>query len=451
MTTSMGPRVAVIGAGPAGLAAAHRLQQGGAAVMVLEERQTVGGRLRTDVVDGYHIDTAAQLFGSMYRDFFRVLGEVGAADLAVRTTGRDALWRRGRAQEVIYGNVPSMLASGALPFGTKLRLGASYLPFLTRHADVLEMHALERAAAAGLDGESIARWGEREVGRDFVEYLAYPLLAAYYGTPPEEASAALYHMLARAGMNVTVYALRGGAASFCDAVAQHVQRHGGEVRTGATVARVERDGGGVRIVGDGIDERFAAAVIAVPAPIAARLVAPGALPETAGEWLTEVRYRPAVSIALLLERPVGVGYFGLSFPRDESRLIAAVGIEENKLPGLVPPGRGLLVAFAAPAVSEEWIDAEPRRVLELALPELERAFPGVSAAVRRARLYRWVEGWPVFYPGYLHHLAAFRTGKVEGDAPIALAGDYLRTPSAEGAVSSGLHAAERLLARLGGG
>ena len=40
-------RVAVIGAGPAGLTAAHRLRRGGAEVIVMERETAAGGRTKT--------------------------------------------------------------------------------------------------------------------------------------------------------------------------------------------------------------------------------------------------------------------------------------------------------------------------------------------------------------------------------------------------------------------
>lgn len=444
--TPISPRVAVVGAGPAGLTAAHRLQRAGVSTVVYEARPEVGGRMRTDSVDGFRIDTAAQLFGSMFTEFFRVLGEAGAGDLAVRSPGRDALWRNGRAHDVVYGSVTSMLASGGLSMRTKMRLGTTYLPFLTRHAGSLDLHAPERMASAGLDRESIAAWGTRELGSEFVEYLAYPLLAAYHGLEPEETSAALYHLLARSGRDVVVFALRGGAASFCHVLETELRRGGGEVRTSTPVSYVEVEGDEVRISGDGWEERFDGVVIAVPAPTAATLA--DALPVAGREWLGRVRYRPAVSLALLLDAPVGVRYFGLSFPRDESKVVAAICVEENKAPGLVPENRGLLVVFPTPAASGRLIDAEGREVLDAVLPEVRRAFPAIERRITRAITYRWAEGWPVYSPGYFEHLQAVRGGVVEREGRVCLAGDYLYTPNVEGAVFSGTCAAERLLQRL---
>ncbi|PNH10632.1 putative lysine-specific histone demethylase 1 [Tetrabaena socialis] len=69
--------VIVVGAGVAGLSAAVRLQQGGARPLVLEAGDGVGGRVRTDVVDGYLLDRGFQIF---------LTGEAGVAVLGHKWT-----------------------------------------------------------------------------------------------------------------------------------------------------------------------------------------------------------------------------------------------------------------------------------------------------------------------------------------------------------------------------
>lgn len=435
-------RIAVVGAGPAGLAAAFALARAGAAATVLEAAPGVGGRTRTDEVDGCRIDAAAQLFGSVYTRFLRVLREAGGAALCARAEGRDALWRGGKAHEVVYGSPTSMLASGALPFGLKLRLGAHYLPYLHRHAEALHLDALERAAAAGLDREPIAAWGEREVGGGFVDLLAAPLLQTLYGTTAEEASAGFYHALARSGMSLDVLALRGGAVGFCETVARAVAQAGGEVRTGAAVRELHADEGGVDVRGDGWSERFAAVVVAVPAPAARALV--GAAWPAAGEWLAGVEVRPSITVGIVLDRPVGTRWFGLSYARGESRALAAVCSQEAKLPGNLPPGRGALLALPLPHAGPRLMEATAEQAMDAILPDLQRPFPRIEGAVRAVRVYRWEHAWTVFRAGALQHLA--RYASVEAHPRIALAGDYLVAPNVEGAVIGGLRAAERVLA-----
>ncbi|HET7232637.1 MAG TPA: NAD(P)/FAD-dependent oxidoreductase [Longimicrobium sp.] len=443
-----GPSVAVAGAGPAGLAAAFALARAGAAVTVLEAAPHAGGRTWTDEVEGCRIDTAVQLFGSVYTRFLRVLREAGAEALCERTSGRDALWRGGQAHEVVYGSPTSMLASGALPFTLKLKLGAHYLPFLHRHAAALRMDALHLAAGGGLDGESAAAWGEREMGRPFVDLLTDPLLTTLYGAHAQETSAGFYHALARQGMHLDVLALRGGASGFCDVLAAALPRFGGQMRTGAAVHAVQAGANGVELSGDGWVERFDAAILAVPAPAARALV--GDVMPRAAEWLGGVRVRPTVTVGLVLDRPVGVRWFGLSYARGEPRALAAVCALEAKHADLVPPGRGALLALPLPDVGPRLMDATPEQVLDVILPDLRRPFPRIDAAIRAVRLYRWEHGWTVLGPGSLRHLGiAQQPGVMDQQPRLALAGDYLVAPNVEGAVVSGLRAAERILSTLG--
>ncbi|HET8655282.1 MAG TPA: FAD-dependent oxidoreductase, partial [Longimicrobiaceae bacterium] len=405
------------------------------------------GRTRTDELDGWRIDAGAQLFGSMFTRVMELARDLGLGGDLVRSSGRDALWRGGRAHEVVYGSVTSMLASGGLPLRTKVRLGTTYVPFLSRHADVLGMAAPDRAAAAGLDRRSIAEWGEREMGPEFVDYLVYPQLASYYGSLPEETSEGLYHVLAHEGMNVGLYALRGGIGRLCDAMLERVRAGGGDARLGTAVRGVEPSSDGVRIaLGGDQEEAFDAAVVAVPAPVARELL--GEAVPLLTDRLAAVRSRAALTVALLLDRPVGVRFFGLSFPRAESRWVAAACVEENKGAGLVPAGKGLVVAFIRPDVAPDLVEADSRRIVDGILPELRSAFPGLEGTISRARVYRWHEGHPIFYPGYLRLSGELRCGAGEGELPIALAGDYQHSSSVEGAVVSAMAAADRLHARL---
>lgn len=438
--------VAVCGAGPAGLAAALRLHSAGASVTLFDAAPHVGGRTRTDDVDGWRIDPAVQLYSASYGRFFGLLRAAGAEGLAERSTGRDALWRKGRAHEVVYGSPASMLASGALPLPLKLRMGAQYLPFLQRHGGDLDLAALERAAAAGLDAESIAAWGRRELGRDFVDLLAAPLLATLYGALPDEVSAGFYHALARQGLNLEVRALRGGADGFCRAAADRLREAGASIHLSTAVSAVDTVEDGVQVSGEGWSQRFGSAVVALPAPEAHRVAK--FLTPPAAKTLHGVSVRPAASLALLLDRPAGVRWFGLSFAPGEARNAAAICVQENKVGGLVPPGKGLLVVFALPHAAERLLGATADDALALLLPDAVRALPGIDRAVAGARFYDWRDGWTIFGPGSLGRLPALRSLAWDSAPPAVLAGDWMYSPTVEGAVTSGLGAADRLLGRV---
>jgi phytoene dehydrogenase-like protein len=58
--------VLVVGAGLSGLACAQRLAAAGLEVRVLEASDAVGGRVRTDVIDGFRCDRGFQLVNPSY-------------------------------------------------------------------------------------------------------------------------------------------------------------------------------------------------------------------------------------------------------------------------------------------------------------------------------------------------------------------------------------------------
>jgi phytoene dehydrogenase-like protein len=58
--------VVIVGAGVAGLAAAHRLTSAGVTTAVLEAAHCVGGRMSTEKVDGFRLDRIGQLLSTSY-------------------------------------------------------------------------------------------------------------------------------------------------------------------------------------------------------------------------------------------------------------------------------------------------------------------------------------------------------------------------------------------------
>ena len=56
----------IVGAGLAGLACASRLQQSNKDVLIVEQSHRVGGRVCTDVVDGFRLDNGFQVLNNAY-------------------------------------------------------------------------------------------------------------------------------------------------------------------------------------------------------------------------------------------------------------------------------------------------------------------------------------------------------------------------------------------------
>jgi oxygen-dependent protoporphyrinogen oxidase len=433
----------VIGAGAAGLAAAVRLTQAGARVTVYERNGRAGGRMRTETLDGARVDVGVQLVSSSHTSLFELAQRTGARALLQQSPGRDALWRKGRANPITYGSVASMVASAALPAMLKLKMGSRYLPFLTARAHGLDANDPAGSGGTAHDRESIGAWGMRELGSDFVELLVYPLLAAYYGALPEQTSAGVYHALARMGMDVSVYGAAGGFGALADAWLSAAENAGARYAAATEVTRVEATGNGVCLETLSGEARHDAAVLATPAPVAARLLPGGEL----GRWLSRVRVAPTLTIAYRMDGRFPGDYFGLSFPRGEvvGERVVALCIQGRKLPGLVPAGGDALVALTAPSATPLLLELDDAAAADAVLASLEGAVDGISRHVKSAHVFRFEHGYTIFEPGYLQHLARFNAAWLP--ARLSLAGDYMLAPSVEGAVRSGEHAARRALGR----
>jgi oxygen-dependent protoporphyrinogen oxidase len=435
--------IAVIGAGAAGLAAAWHLARAGEAVTLYEASARAGGLMRTETVNGAYIDVGVQLIGSTYTALRELVRDLGAVELLRRSPGRDALWRRDRAHAITYGSVSSMALSQALPTTLKLRLAAKYLPYLTVQAKHLDANDLTGSGGAAFDGESIGSWGNREVGEDFVELLTYPLLAAYYGATPEETSAAVYHALARVGLDVSVYACAGGFGALADAIVAGLKAAGVQCTFNARVDSVHVDGDAIEVEAGGTRARHDGVVVALPANRAlALLSADGGL----RDWLNAVRERSTLTVSYRTDRPFPGEYFGLSFPRvaGPGDHLAALCIQSRKLPGLVPAGGDALLAMPAPTVVRDLWERTDDDVATLMLAAIEEAVSGVSRRVTATQVHRFEDGATIFTPGHVRRLTSFNAAWLPPN--VSLAGDYLVAPTVEGAVRSGRTAAQRLFA-----
>jgi phytoene dehydrogenase-like protein len=113
-------RVIVIGAGLAGLCAARHLTHNGINCTVLEASDGVGGRVRTDLIDGYRLDRGFQVLLTGYPEAKKEL-DYGALDLHAFTPGALVRYRGGFHKIADPWRQPNALPATILsPVGTLL-------------------------------------------------------------------------------------------------------------------------------------------------------------------------------------------------------------------------------------------------------------------------------------------------------------------------------------------
>jgi glycine/D-amino acid oxidase-like deaminating enzyme len=157
------PDVVVVGAGLAGLTCARALHRLGADVLVLEAEDGVGGRVRTDLVDGFRLDRGFQLYNPAYpagqRTFDHDRLDLHAFEAGVEVF-REGSWRQlADPRRTVRNAVPSALTAARGQVGAPWELAAfgAYAyrcaveppDQLRQRADVPMAQALQEAGVRG--------------------------------------------------------------------------------------------------------------------------------------------------------------------------------------------------------------------------------------------------------------------------------------------------------------
>jgi phytoene dehydrogenase-like protein len=139
--------VVIVGAGLAGLSAAREIQRHGHSVIVLESSDAVGGRVRTDIVDGFQLDRGFQVMLTAYPE---LQSQVDMRALDLRPFDPGALvWRNGKGHAVSDPfRKPQTLATTAFaPIGSV---------FDKARIVVLRARVMRRKPAALLGGQDVS-------------------------------------------------------------------------------------------------------------------------------------------------------------------------------------------------------------------------------------------------------------------------------------------------------
>lgn len=246
--------VVVVGAGLAGLACARELMGSGLDVVVLEAGDGVGGRVRTDEVDGVLVDRGFQLLNPTYPalpwfvdvDALR-LQPLGAGVVVARGPAPDRTlladpFRRPDA-------LPGMLRSGLLDAGDLLGLAR-----LAGRAVLTPVARLERAPDTGWHAAFDAAGLTGPLRRHVVEPFLTGTLADADGTTSRRYVDLLLRSFVKAGLLGSPGLPVGGMQAFSNAVAAPLPT--GSVRTGARVESLTATGDSWTVHGSHPDGEF---------------------------------------------------------------------------------------------------------------------------------------------------------------------------------------------------
>lgn len=251
-----------------------------------------------------------------------------------------------------------------------------------------------------------------------------------FQVPPEEL-----------GRGIRSFAL--GMGQLIDALQARVGS--GRVQLGTPVASLQRQAQGLAVqLANGRSEVASSVVMAAPARVAARLLQPLGLPESAP--LASAPLLSNVSVNLLYQRAQFQSYpsgSGLIFPDEFADVgLRALSLVDHKFAGRVSAEQALLRVFFRPVADalSAWSDAQ---FASVAAQAIARVLP-VQGDPRRSWVSRWADALPVFSAAHKAQAAAVDTALQA--LGIHVAGSAFHGAGIDAAVAS----AEIVAARLGG-
>jgi phytoene dehydrogenase-like protein len=412
--------VLVVGAGLAGLRCAIRLTELGRQVVVVEAEDSVGGRVRTDMVDGFRCDRGFQVLNPAYPAVRRW---VDLDALALQSFGAGVMVRTGDGLRVVADPVrePRLLAqtlrSGYVRPGELAALGRWAGRVLVDPRAV--MRQPDTTLAESLDAAGVAGRLRREVLEPF---LAGVLVDSHGGSSANFAKL-LVRMFARGRPGLP----KGGMGALPAQLASGLP----QVRLGVPVESVTPgDGHQVGVVAGGSTLRARAVVIATD-PLTAAGLTPLPEPATRGlvTWWFEAPEAPSPLPLIAVDgRRSGHGAPG---PVCNSAVMTAAA------PSYAPPGRHLVEATCL--LDRPDGDA-PESVVLRHVGEIYGCDTTRWRTVIRHRI-------PLALPATSPPLRTRKDVSL-GDG-LFVCGDHRDTPSIQGALVSGNRTAQAVHSALG--
>ena len=385
----MGKKVIVIGAGLAGLSAAITLESEGASVTVLESSDRPGGRVTSDVIDGFVCDRGFQLINANYPEIKRL----------------------GIIKEIDFVSAPSVIEVARNE--GRIRIGDPRSAFLSvfklQTGSILEkirvfQYLLKRKPASSV-GEELKNSGlgktYERVLRPFLTgvFLADPLLVnSEYGR-----TAIKYFVSGNSGLPI------GGVKTFSEALANRVS----DVRYGVQVNSIKKN---TVSTSKGKFEADAI-IVATDATTAAQLLDLTEVPQLVGctTWYHSTKESPTKSKSLIVDS------------QNRGPVVNSMVIS-NLMPCYAPDGKNLISSTSILPATE----SEVRRHLAILYGSDTRNWKLVAK-------YEIPSALP---------LAGLDNAPASGAHvrdSIFIAGDYKSAPSQNGALLSGRLAALSVL------
>jgi protoporphyrinogen oxidase len=282
----MGQRIAVLGAGPMGLAVAYQLALDGHEPVVYEADDRVGGMTAAFDFSGLSIERYYHFHCISDHAFLTMLDELTLADKMHWVETKMGYWYKGQLQP--WGNPVALLKFKGLSLIAKFRYGL--------HAFL----STKRKNWKSLDHVEATGWIKRWVGAEAYEVLWRRLFDyKFYDYTNNLSAAWIWSRIRRIGSSryslfrEKLGYLEGGSETLLQAMCAAIEKHGGEIHLKTPVNKVVIEGGRVKGVDvSGQIETFDKVISTIPLPYV-----PGLMPDLPPDILQ--RFQSVNNIAVV--------------------------------------------------------------------------------------------------------------------------------------------------------
>ncbi len=440
------PRVAIIGGGLAGLAAAVGLANRGLDIELIEARRRLGGRAASfqDTNSGEAVDYCQHISMGCCTNLADFCQRTGTADLFRIDRTMHLFTRDGRSS--------TLRGSRLLPAPLHLAPGLLRLHFLSLRERLgigRAMLQLARARPAELATITVAQWlqahgqSTRAIERFWGAVLVSALGESVDRSSMLHAQKVFVDAYLTSSQGYELHVPRVSLAELYDQrLTEWLARQNVRLRLGSPVEGLDPDDHGISMAINGNTERFDAAIVAVPWHRVKQLLGPrlASLPEVAG--LDSIDAAPIAGVHLWFDRQITT--------LEHAALVDMLSQWLFRRSDLTTgDGSGEHYYQVVISASRHIAGRERAAVVAEVCDELRDVFP----AARQAQLLRWkMVADPLAVFSVRPGIEALRPQQKTSAPALFLAGDWTQTgwPSTmEGAVRSGYLAAEAVLAAQG--
>ncbi len=459
-------RVAIIGAGPAGSAAANALLKKGFEVVLFEKSSYIGGRSYSHRDQGFVLDTGAGFVTNFYHRLFKLAKQGGFSTLFQPISRVTGLVKEGELATLGIGSASSFFRFPWVSFTEKLKMvgwGAA-ITKRRRHLDIAAADTLSK-----YDKGSIAGYIKKKLGDNVYHYFIRPGIEPFWYFSCDEASEALIRGLTAHAAGASFYALPEGIDQICSELVK-----GAELRTGCAVSHLSVEGDRVSVgyqrtsseasevsqIQSEESERFDHIVVATTASVASGLSKH--LPslwftEEQRRFLEEQRYASNIHAAFRVDQRVEKSDMSSVFPCGPGEHpVAAVSFVSAKQVGTrqrrAPKGEEggqeggeLISVYLSHKESEKRLNETEASIYAFCWAHARALYPALPETYTPFHLSRRAEAIPIPKPGHYRAADAFVKAQAHSSAPVRFCGDYLSTATLEGAIASGLKAAQEII------